>query len=102
MPHNPDFLAGQLPLAAGSCQLKGLVMSETQAETQATSAPPPSSSGQGPYIAPVPAPSQLQDVDPAETQEWLDSLEYVLNTKGPERVKQLMALLDARDRKSVV
>jgi pyruvate dehydrogenase complex dehydrogenase (E1) component len=26
-----------------------------------------------------------QDVDPAETQEWLDSLEYVLKTRGPER-----------------
>src|SRR3954463_3047530 len=26
------------------------------------------------------------DVDPAETQEWLDSLEYVLKTKGAERV----------------
>jgi pyruvate dehydrogenase E1 component len=41
-----------------------------------------------------------QDIDPAETQEWLASLEYVLNTKGPERVKQLLALLDGKARQA--
>jgi pyruvate dehydrogenase E1 component len=35
------------------------------------------------------------DVDPAETQEWLDSLEYVLKTKGPERVRYLLSLLES-------
>ncbi len=38
------------------------------------------------------------DVDPAETQEWLDSLQYVLNSKGPERAAYLLSLLDARAR----
>jgi pyruvate dehydrogenase E1 component len=34
------------------------------------------------------------DVDPAETSEWLESLQYVLDTKGPERVKYLLSILD--------
>ena len=34
------------------------------------------------------------DVDPAETAEWLESLDYVLERKGPERVKQLLTALD--------
>src|SRR5262245_40631788 len=76
-------------------------MSETQAEPDVTSSQP-SSMGRGPYIAPVGPPSQTQDVDPAEAQEWLDSLEYVFNTKGPERVKQLLALLDAKARQAGV
>jgi hypothetical protein len=45
----------------------------------AVTAPVVSHNGQGPYVAPVS--TEAQDVDPAETQEWLDSLEYVLNTK---------------------
>ena len=34
------------------------------------------------------------DPDPAETGEWLESLDYVLESKGPERVKQLLTVLD--------
>src|SRR6059058_148155 len=49
-----------------------------------------------------PAPAPQQDIDPVETQEWLDSLEYVLSTKGPERVKQLLAVLDRRARQEGV
>src|SRR4026209_498032 len=30
------------------------------------------------------------DIDPAETAEWLESLDYVLERKGPERVQQLL------------
>ncbi len=36
------------------------------------------------------------DVDPAETEEWLSSLDYVLKSKGPERVRFLIDQL--RDR----
>src|SRR5437773_6963296 len=54
--------------------------------------------GDGPQITPVPP----QDIDPVETREWLDSLEYVLNTKGPERVKQLLAVLDRKARQAGV
>lgn len=43
-----------------------------------------------PYVNPV------QDIDPAETQEWLESLEYVLASKGTERVKFLLAELENR------
>ncbi len=34
------------------------------------------------------------DVDPAETAEWLESLDYVLESKGPERVSQLLSALE--------
>lgn len=34
------------------------------------------------------------DSDPGETAEWLESLDYVLESKGPERVQQLLAALD--------
>jgi pyruvate dehydrogenase E1 component len=34
------------------------------------------------------------DLDPAETAEWLQSLQYVLEAKGPERVKFLLSVLD--------
>src|SRR5687767_8988905 len=43
-----------------------------------------------------------QDLDPAETQEWLDSLEYVLKTRGPERVRQLLGALDQKARQAGV
>lgn len=41
-------------------------------------------------------PSRDVDIDAAETQEWLASLDYVLKSKGPERVRFLMEQL--RDR----
>src|SRR5947208_16280982 len=54
--------------------------------------------GDGPHVTPVPP----QDIDPVETKEWLDSLDYVLNTKGTERVKQLLAVLDRKARQAGV
>lgn len=42
------------------------------------------------------------DVDPIETQEWLDSLQYVINSRGPERAKFLLTLLEARARQEGV
>ena len=41
-------------------------------------------------------PTAEVDVDAAETQEWLSSLDYVLKSKGPERVSYLIEKL--RDR----
>ena len=41
------------------------------------------------FDSPIP-----NDVDPAETAEWLESLDYVLESKGPERVQQLLAALE--------
>ena len=35
-----------------------------------------------------------EDVDPTETAEWLESLDYVLESKGPERVGQLLGALE--------
>ncbi|HEX4130298.1 MAG TPA: pyruvate dehydrogenase (acetyl-transferring), homodimeric type [Pirellulales bacterium] len=34
------------------------------------------------------------DADPSETKEWLESLQYVLQAKGPERVRYLLSVLD--------
>lgn len=35
-----------------------------------------------------------EDSDPTETAEWLESLDYVLEHKGPDRVKQLLGALE--------
>lgn len=40
-------------------------------------------------LSPIPG-----DPDPSETAEWLESLDYVLDRKGPERVGQLLEALD--------
>ncbi len=47
----------------------------------------------------IPAP---MDLDPAETAEWTGSLDYVLKSKGADRVKFLLKTLDARARKEGV
>jgi pyruvate dehydrogenase E1 component len=51
---------------------------------------------------PEPVPAVPEDIDPAETQEWLDSLRYVLESKGPERVKYLLSVLDEKAHRSGV
>ncbi len=53
----------------------------------------------------IPTDSALRiqpDLDPAETQEWLDSLQYVLNTRGEDRAAYLLSMLDARARQEGV
>ncbi|HEY1064521.1 MAG TPA: pyruvate dehydrogenase (acetyl-transferring), homodimeric type, partial [Pirellulales bacterium] len=45
----------------------------------------------------VPATTVLpDDGDPRETAEWLESLEYVLESAGPERISYLLAALQAK------
>lgn len=44
----------------------------------------------------------LEDVDPAETQEWIDSLEYVLSSKGSDRVRYLLSVLEQKARRDGV
>ena len=41
-------------------------------------------------------PRELTDADPAETREWLDSLEYVLENEGTDRANFLLERLSAR------
>ncbi len=36
------------------------------------------------------------DVDPTETAEWLDSLEYIIQSRGPERAKYLLSVLESK------
>ena len=36
------------------------------------------------------------DIDPAETAEWLESLDYVLESKGAQRVSYLLSILSER------
>ncbi len=42
--------------------------------------------------------TQPVDIDPTETAEWMGSLDYVLKSKGPERVKYLLKTLDTKAR----
>jgi pyruvate dehydrogenase E1 component len=42
------------------------------------------------------------DIDPVETAEWLSSLDYVLRSRGPERVKYLLKSLDNKARREGV
>ncbi len=52
------------------------------------------SDGEQPAVKPTPP--QISDVDPAETREWLDSLQYVLDSKGRERAQFLLSVLQNR------
>jgi pyruvate dehydrogenase E1 component len=45
-----------------------------------------------PYI------KQTTDIDPVETREWLDSLEYIIESRGKERAKYLLSVLEAKAR----
>ncbi|MEP7333344.1 MAG: pyruvate dehydrogenase (acetyl-transferring), homodimeric type [Terracoccus sp.] len=47
-------------------------------------------------------PSQLPDIDPDETQEWLDSLDAVLDEKGRTRARYIMLKLIQRAREKQV
>lgn len=47
-------------------------------------------------------PSQLPDVDPSETQEWLESLDNVIKTEGRTRARYLMLRLLERARENQV
>ena len=44
----------------------------------------------------------VEDIDPTETQEWLESLEYVLNSRGAERVNYLLSVLEQKARRAGV
>lgn len=46
--------------------------------------------------------SSTIDVDPAETSEWLGSLDYVYKSKGPDRVRYLVKALENRARRDGV
>jgi pyruvate dehydrogenase E1 component len=43
---------------------------------------------------PQPTPPRGDDIDPVETREWLDSLQYILDSKGRERAQFLLAALN--------
>ena len=54
----------------------------------------PTETGSGdPYV------QHVEDIDPAETQEWLDSLEYVLTSKGTDRARYLLSILEEKARR---
>ncbi len=48
----------------------------------------------GEQAVPNPNPPKGVDVDPVETREWLESLQYVLDSKGRERAQFLLAALN--------
>ena len=37
---------------------------------------------------------ELTELEAVETQEWLESLDYVLQSGGPERVRELLEKLE--------
>lgn len=39
---------------------------------------------------------QTVDIDPIETEEWVDSLRYVIHSRGVDRAKYLLSVLEAR------
>jgi pyruvate dehydrogenase E1 component len=47
-------------------------------------------------------PSQIPDVDPPETQEWVESLDAVIDAAGPRRARYLMLKLLERSRERQV
>ena len=47
-------------------------------------------------------PNDAEELERIETREWLDSLDYVLESGGPERVGRLMKKLRVRAEKSGV
>ncbi len=49
-------------------------------------------SSPNPYLA------QTTDTDPTETAEWLESLEYVIKSKGEDRARYLLEVLEGRAR----
>jgi len=44
----------------------------------------------------APAVHHRPDIDPAETAEWLESLAYVLETKGADRARYLLSVLEEK------
>ena len=46
---------------------------------------------QGPILNGIP--THLPDIDPAETQEWLDSLDGVISNVGRQRARYVMLRL---------
>lgn len=49
-----------------------------------------------PYVA------QTTDIDPLETAEWIESLKYVIKSKGDDRAKYLLSVLEQRARQEGV
>ena len=45
------------------------------------------------------APREAADINPIETREWLESLDYVLQTAGPVRAGRLLRQLEIHARK---
>src|SRR6187549_2314703 len=46
--------------------------------------------------------AQLPDIDPGETQEWLESLDAVVDTRGKTRARFLLSRLTERARENQV
>src|SRR5690349_12861414 len=46
--------------------------------------------------------AQLPDIDPGETQEWLDSLDAVVDSRGKTRARFLLSRLTERARENQV
>ena len=52
-------------------------------------------------MADVPVTNPAHDVDPIETEEWIESLAYILQQAGPERVRYLLGRLEREAQESL-
>src|SRR6476619_3260681 len=52
------------------------------------------------FFSASPPMERLQDIDPLETREWVDSLEAVLEVEGPERAHFILEQLVDKARRS--
>src|SRR5690348_17863115 len=63
---------------------------------------PARDAGTPPSVITAGLPSQLVDTDPDETQEWIDSLDAVVDNAGRERARYLMLRMLGRSREQQV
>src|SRR5262245_32248518 len=82
-----EFVEGEDPVAAGE--------SEGDQSTESAVNPEMGTLPEGDFLTGE-AGTEVPDVDPTETDEWLQSLDYILQSKGPERASYLLTKLEER------
>ena len=83
--HNGNGTQASDEAAQADSPVEGVVVEETSESPESV---------EQPLTGEVPAPPA--DTDPAETQEWLESLAYVLESQGPERAAFLLKQLEEK------
>lgn len=87
---------GEVALRTPAATTRSDTRSGLDGRTGATRKDPHVAAEAGPILNGIP--SQLPDIDPEETQEWLESLDAVLDEKGRTRARYIMLKLIERAR----